>query len=65
MQTNSKGEYIELVELSPARLGTFEPDLLELFAGSSKSKSRKGAVTSIEAWIVCFNTYVALSHAPP
>ena len=54
------GEYIDLAELSPARLGAPEPTLLELFAGNGKAKSKKGAITTIEAWVVCFNAYVAL-----
>lgn len=54
------GEYVDLAELSPVRLGTPEPTLLELFAGNTKTRSKKGAITSIEAWVVCFNAYIAL-----
>ena len=55
-----KGEFVDLADLSPARLGAQEPTLWELFAGSTKSKAKKGEITSIEAWVVCFNTYIAL-----
>ena len=48
------------MELSPARFGTPESTLLELFSGNSKARSKKGAITSIEAWVVCFNAYTAL-----
>ena len=55
-----EGEYMDLADLSPARLGAPEPTLWELFAGSAKSKAQKGEITSIEPWVMCFNTYIAL-----
>ncbi len=57
-----RGEFVELQEFLPARLGAPEPTLFDLIAekGAHKAKKSSHAVRSIEQWVVCFNTYVSL-----
>ena len=56
-----RDEFIDLSELRPARLGASEPTLLELFSGDQTKRSRaKKAITMIEDWALCFNTYIAV-----
>ena len=55
-----RNEFIELHELLPARLGIPPPTLLDVLAGPSTPKAPLKQISSIEEWVMCFNTYVAL-----
>jgi hypothetical protein len=52
------GEYIDLQELLPARLGAPTTTVLEALL--KPDKATKKGITSIEDWVVCFNTYVSV-----
>ena len=53
-----KGEFIDMHELSPARLGAAEPTLYDLLSQEKPKKPRYAH--SIEEWVVCFNTYISV-----
>ena len=53
-----RNEYIEFELLLPTKLGSPEPTLGELFTGGRR-KERKSTM-SIQEWVVCFNTYLAI-----
>ena len=53
------GEFIELHELLPSRLTTPELTFSDLFSLKEKHKPKK-EITSIQEWVVCFNTYISL-----
>ena len=55
-----RNEFIQLHELLPARLGIPSPTLLDVLAGPSTPKAPLKQISSIEEWVMCFNTYVAL-----
>ena len=54
-----KGEFIELHELLPSRLGAPEVTLLDLMSGKEKHKEPK-TITTIQQWVVCFNSFVSV-----
>ena len=52
------GEYLDMAELLPDRLGSYRSLTLEDKGGVPKSKRR--AVTNILEWIQCFSIYIAI-----
>ena len=52
-------EFIELHELLPARLGVPQPTLMDVLAPLTPKVPLK-QITSIEEWVMCFNTFIAL-----
>ena len=52
------GEYLDMAELLPDRLGSYRNLTLEDKGGSPKSKRR--GVTNILEWIQCFSIYIAI-----
>ena len=54
-----RNEFIELHELLPARLGVPQPTLMDVLAPSTPKVPLK-QITSIEEWVMCFNTFIAL-----
>ena len=59
-----RGEFVEMQELLPARLGVPEPSLLDVIAGKHRQQSTR-TVQDIHQWVQCFNTYtsvVAIRH---
>ncbi len=53
-----RNEFIELDSLLPSRLGAPEPTIQDLVYGERR-KEKKG-ITSIQEWVGCFNTYIAV-----
>lgn len=53
------GEFIELSELLPSRLGAPELTLRDLVANRDKQKEPK-KITTIQQWVVCFNAYTSV-----
>jgi hypothetical protein len=53
-------EFIERHELLPSRLGEPPPTLMDVLAGPSTPKTPLKQISTIEEWVMCFNTYVAL-----
>ena len=51
-------EYINLELLLPAKLGSPEPTLGELLTGGRKKEKKLSM--SIQEWVGCFNTYIAI-----
>ena len=59
-----KGEFVELSELLPSRLGAPKVTLRDLMSNRDKPKEPK-RITSIQQWVVCFNSVIsvmALKH---
>ena len=54
-----RNEYAELNKLLPAHLGIPQPTLLDVPSPNS-SKPPLKQITSIEEWVMCFNSYVAV-----
>ena len=54
-----RDEFVELSELLPSRLGISQPTLMDVLAPSSTKPVLKH-VSSIEEWVMCFNTYIAI-----
>lgn len=54
-----RGEYIELQELLPARLGAPGPTVLDALLQSEKVKQKKN-ITTIQEWMLCFNTFISV-----
>ena len=52
-------EYVEMEQFLPAKLGATEPTLGDLVAGTRKPKDKR-AINSIQEWVVCFNSYMAI-----
>lgn len=52
-------KFIELSKLLPSRLGIPQPTLIDVLALSSSKQSPK-QISSIEEWVMCFNTYIAV-----
>ena len=51
-------EYIDLDTLLPARLGTPEPTLKDFMCGEKKKEKKE--IATVQEWVVCFNTYMAI-----
>ena len=58
-----RNEFVELQELLPARLGIPQPTLMDVLAGPSTQKAPLKQISTIEEWVMCFNTYIALITA--
>ena len=56
-----KGEFIELHELLPSRLGAPEVTLLDLMSGKDKLKDQK-KITTIQQWEVCFSSFMSVTE---
>ena len=57
-----QGEFIELSQLLPAKLGAEEPTVLDLFDADKKKKQKeKFRIKTIEQWIRCFNAFIAIT----
>lgn len=54
-----QGEYIDLQELLPSRLGAPSTTVLDALLKSEKVVAKKN-IASIEDWVVCFNTYTSV-----
>jgi hypothetical protein len=54
-----RGEYIELDELLPARLGAPGPTVLDVLLHSDKAKPKKN-ISTIEDWVLSFNTFISV-----
>ena len=61
-----RGEFIELHELLPSRLTTPEPTVLDLLSHKVERPAPKKTISTIQEWVTCFNTYIALiaTHQP-
>ena len=58
-QRIQKGEFIDMAELSPEKLG--QPEETSSRAGEGESRKRKRKrVASILHWVECFNTYIGV-----
>ena len=55
-----RNEFVELHELLPSRLGIPAPTLLDVLASPSTPKTPLKQISTIEEWVMCFNTYAAL-----
>ena len=56
-----KGEYVDLYELSPMKLGTPEPTILDIFQSKQKkARGKSEKIDTIEMWVRCFNAFVAV-----
>ena len=57
-----EGEFVELSELLPCRLGAPELTLLDLVACRDKPKeeSIKRKITTIQQWVVCFSSLISV-----
>ena len=53
------GEYIDMNELLPARLGAPSTTVLDALTGSEKAK-RKKTIDTIADWAVCFNSFMSV-----
>ena len=57
-----QGEFIDLSQLLPAKLGAEEPTVLDLFDADKKKKEKeKFRIKTIEQWIRCFNAFIAIT----
>lgn len=54
-----RSEFIELSELLPSRLGIPQPTLLDVLAPSTPKPPVK-QISSIEEWVMCFNSFLAI-----
>lgn len=54
-----EGEFVELSELLPCRLGAPELTLLDLMSGRDKPKEAR-KITNIQQWVVCFNSFTSV-----
>ena len=54
-----QGEYIDLQELLPSRLGAPSSTVLDALLKPEKIKARK-SITSIEDWVSCFNSFISI-----
>lgn len=54
-----RGEYIELDELLPARLGAPAPTVLDVLLHGEKAKPKKN-ISTIEDWVLSFNTFISV-----
>lgn len=54
-----RGEYVEMQELLPARLGAPAPTVLDALLRSEKMKAKK-EISTIQEWVVCFNTFISI-----
>ena len=54
-----RNEFIELNELLPSRLGIPQPTLMDVLAPSKQTTPLK-QITSIQQWVSCFNTFIAV-----
>ena len=54
-----RGEYIELLELLPERLGAPGPTVLDALLQSDKVKPKK-SISTIQDWVMCFNTFISV-----
>lgn len=52
-------EYVEMDLFLPSKLGAPEPTLGDLVAGERK-KREKRAINSVQEWVMCFNSYMAI-----
>ena len=53
-----KGEFVEMAELLPEKLG--QADSLPSTSKEDKQKARKKRVASILQWVECFHTYIGV-----
>ena len=56
-----RNEFVELHELLPARLGIPQLTLMDVLASSSTQKAPPKQISTIKEWVMCFNTYTALT----
>lgn len=54
-----RGEFVEMQELLPARLGVPEPSQLDVIAGKHRQQSTR-TIQDIHQWVQCFNTYISV-----
>jgi hypothetical protein len=54
-----RGEFVDMLELSPELLGQAEDGGNQTGEGESKKRKRK-RVTSILQWVECFHTYIGV-----
>ena len=54
-----RGEYIELDELLPSRLGVPSPTVLDVLLQWDKARSKK-SITTIAEWVLSFNTFISI-----
>ena len=54
-----RGEYIDLDELLPVRLGAPGPTVLDVLLQVEKTKAKKN-ITTIEEWVLAFNNFISV-----
>ena len=54
-----KKEFIDFRDLLPSQLGAPEPTVFDLFGKTDKARPKK-QISTIQEWVICFNTYSAI-----